>query len=70
MTPPKDIYIYNIFLETVHIENRKDFILSIYGQKELLEKSLIQALSIKLINIWMQVLVLHQYGILSQETGK
>ena len=36
------------------------FILSIYGQKKLLKISVILSLLIKLMDIWIQVLLLHQ----------
>ena len=56
----KSLSVYNRCLETVYTNNQTIIYFSIYGQNKLLKISVIQALSIKLTDILMRVLVLSQ----------
>ena len=56
----KSLSLYNVCIETPHTNNQTIIYSSIYGQNKLLKISVIQELSIKFVDIWMQWLFLHQ----------
>ena len=66
----KLLSLYNGCLENSIPIIKQYFILSIYGQKKLLKVSVIQVQSIKLMGVLIQGLVIHRYGVLSQEKRK